>query len=65
MKLNQKQLLNHCLKKRKYQTLDEANLAGLRILKQTRKCEKMFIYLCNNGKNHFHLTKQKTKHKVI
>ena len=65
MKLNQKQLLNHCLKKRKYQTLDEANLAGLRIIKQSCKCKEMFIYLCNNGKNHFHLTKQKTKHKVI
>lgn len=65
MKFSQKQLLNHCLKKRKYQTLDEANLAGLKIVKPGSKCNKMFIYLCNNGNNHFHLTRQKTKHRVI
>lgn len=65
MKLSQKQLLNHCLKKQKYTTLDEANLAGLKAIKEKRKCDNLYIYLCNNGKNHFHLTKQKTKHKVI
>lgn len=68
MKLKQSFLLHHCFDKKKYNTLDEANLAGLHIIKKNNnknKPAKMYIYLCQNGQNHFHLTRRKTKHKVI
>lgn len=62
--MTQRTLLKMCISKKSYTNLDEANLAGLKQIKQYSTADTLYMYLCRNC-NKWHLTKKETKYKVI
>lgn len=60
--MSQRIIQKSCHNKIKYKNFTEVNLAGLKQMK-INGSPQLYFYLCKN--NHWHLTKSKTKYKVI